>query len=186
MPVKTRTRTPACASPPKPAYVQLVCQDGVLHDSVGATPASIVNALEECRDAAPALFAAPGDLFEHRLDERMQSFEPDCFEYLGRAKGVGVDEMWSMGEEKWSPRGAKRTPKGWLVFKHDGYGRHGVGGSYGAINGGMRDVIGAWPVFGYYLYDAKGNPVDEEHILCLPPSMCYCFRAMEFPDNDDE
>ena len=44
------------------------------------------------------LFAEPGGLFEHRLDERMQCYQYDCFEYLGRAKGIGTDEMWSIGD----------------------------------------------------------------------------------------
>jgi len=142
------------------------------------------QALSECKKAVPALFATPGDLFEHRLDERMQSFMPDCFEYLGRATGVGSNETWSMGDEEWSPRGVKRTPKGWLVFRHDGHGRHGVGESYGAVNGGMRDVIGAWPLLEYYLYDANGEVVDGDHILCLPPSMVYCFRTVHMEEED--
>ena len=153
----------------------------------GTQPSDALNqALSECKDAVPALFATPGDLFEHRLDERMQSYMPDCFEYLGRTTGVGTNETWSMGDDAWSSRGIKRTPKGWLVFRHDGSGRHGVGGSYGAVNGGMRDVIGAWPLLKYHLYDAKGEVVDGEHILCLPPSMVYCFRAVDMEDEEDD
>jgi hypothetical protein len=180
MPAAKRAKTSA---PPPPPHKALVDEK---HVPLGPSATLRKATLEECREAAPVLFAEPGDLFEHRLDERMQGYEYDCFEYLGRAKGIGTDEMWSMGDNDRSSRGVERTPKGWLVFKHDGCSGNGVDGSYGAVNGGMRDVINAWPVYQYYLYDAKGEPVDKDHILCLPPRMCYCFRKLESPEESDE
>ncbi|GHP03333.1 hypothetical protein PPROV_000208800 [Pycnococcus provasolii] len=113
------------------------------------------SALAEARLCCPILFARPGDYLEHRRDERMQSFVPDIFEYLGR------------------------DDDDWLMFRHDC--GTGFGDYYGATNGGMRDVINAWPMSEY---EIPGK--DVYTFIRLPISMCWAFRLMEDDDEDDE
>ena len=126
--------------------------------------------LKELEDACPVLFAEEGDCFEHRLDERMQCYDNDLFQYKGRTVGSGKEP--------------NITPAGWLIFKH--LWGAGIGDEYHAINGGMRDVIDAWPQKDYWVYDDEGNY--DPKIFCLPPSMCYCFRKQEVysSEEDDE
>jgi len=102
----------------------------------------------------------------------MQSYEYDVFVYLGRTRGP--------------PHDGPQTPKNWLVFQHvDGTG---FGNYYGAVNGGVRDVIGAWPMSDYRVYCKHGN--FNEDVFCLPPEKCYCFRPVHEiygeQDSDDE
>ena len=122
----------------------------------------------EAQAACPALLAEVGDYFEHRLDERMQSFDPDLFIYLGRTVASG--------------KAPHETPPGWLMWRHiEG---SGIGDSYGAINGGVRDVIGAWPMSDYWVYDDDGQY--DKGVFCLPPNMCYCFRPFRDEDSEDD
>lgn len=67
--------------------------------------------------------------------------DPDIFEYEGR------------------------TAEGWLIFHHI------EGDGFYTANGGVRDAIGAYPIWYYF--------VDEDRIK-LPP-MCYMFR--ELPED---
>ena len=125
--------------------------------------------LREARLACPVLFADEGDLFSHRLDERMQSYDEDVFEYVGRT--VKIDAV-----------SAERvTPAGWLIFRH--MSGAGISGNGIALNGGVRDVIGAWPIDKYHLYDHNGQ--FDRKVFCLPPEKCYCFRCVDV-DSDDE
>ena len=47
----------------------------------------------------------------------------------------------------------------------------------------MRDVIGAWPVTDYWVYDNDGNY--DKDVFSLPPEMCYCFRVPETYSEDE-
>lgn len=130
--------------------------------------ARLLAVVEEARHACPALLANPGDMFEHRTHERVQSFQPETFEYIGRTKVGGKP-----------PRAV--TQAGWLIFKHL-YG-YGIEHNHHAVNGGVRDVINAWPTWAYRVYDAEGHY--EKGVFCLPPSMCYCFRKIEYSEFEE-
>ena len=132
--------------------------------------------LGEAKEACPAVFAKPGDLFEHPCDERTED-ENDVFEYLGRTKGSGVPP--------------KVTPPGWYKFKWVGL----AGVQFWNLNGGVRDLMGAYPTRDYNLYDDQGNVVCigrvpahwESDIICLPPSMCGGFNKTRwFKDDEGE
>ena len=127
--------------------------------------ARLLAVVEEARHACPALFANPGDTFEHRTHDRIQSFQLETFEYIGRTTASG------------KPPHAV-TQAGWLIFRHL-YG-YGIEDNHYAVNGGVRDAINAWPAWYYRVYDAEGHY--EKGIFCLPPSMCYCFRKIEYSE----
>jgi hypothetical protein len=130
--------------------------------------------LAEAEAACPAIFAEIGDMFEHRRDERMQNYELDVFEYVGRTAGSSVSHA--------TRHGPVTVAAGWLIFKHiDG---SGFGDYYGALNGGMRDVINAWPESDYWVYDDEGEY--DENVFCLPPDKCYCFRKLEEYMDEEE
>lgn len=131
---------------------------------------SSLDRLEEAKMVCPVLFAREGDLFDHRSDDRRET-ETEVFMYLGRTVGSGTQPYV--------------TPPNWLIFKHVD-GAWGIEDGFGAINGGVRDVIGAWPQSAYRVYDDDGN--FENGVMCLPPEKCYCFRFHEemFDDDDDE
>ena len=125
--------------------------------------------LREARLMCPAAFARPGQEFVHRRDERMQNYDYDLFRYLGR-----------------TIEGTHNSPPNWLIFRHiDGTG---YGDSYGAVNGGVRDVIGAWPLSDYWVYDKNGNY--DKDVFCLPLEKCYCMRPIHeiygYDDDEDE
>jgi len=125
--------------------------------------------LGEAKEACPAVFAKPGDLFEHK-SQRAYDDGDDIFEYgyLGRTRGSGV------------PPNA--TPSGWLKFKWIGL----QGGGFWQTTGGVRDLMEAWPLRDYYLYDDQGKVVDKK-IVCLPPSMCSGFGETRwFKDDEGE
>ncbi|GMI06056.1 hypothetical protein TrVE_jg5697 [Triparma verrucosa] len=112
-------------------------------------------------------------MFEHRRDERMQSYDPDLFEYLGRTASGGKPHV--------TRHGTVTVTAGWLMFKHiDGTG---FGNYHGAVNGGVRDVIFAWPMSEYWVSNDEG--FYDENVFCLPPEKCYCFRKEE-PYKEDE
>ena len=67
------------------------------------------------------------------------------------------------------------TPVGWLIFKHVD-GPWGIEEGYGAVNGGVRDAIGAWPQTQYRVYDGEGNY--DRGVMCLPPAKCHGFRVV--------
>ena len=46
--------------------------------------------LEQAKQACPAIFAEPGDKFLHRIDQRMQNYEWELFEYVGRETDADV------------------------------------------------------------------------------------------------
>ena len=130
--------------------------------------ARLLAVVEEARHACPTLLASPGDMFEHRLDEPPTSFQPETFEYIGRTTASGKPPQHV-------------TQAGWLIFKYvAGYG---IEGGYHANNGGVRDVIGAWPARNYRVYDAEGHY--EKGVFCLPPSKCYCLRKVEYSEFEE-
>ena len=125
---------------------------------------------QDAAEACPALFASVGDLFTHRRHDNMgDEMEDEVFVYQGRTLGSG--------------KAPAVTPAGRLIFKWVA-GSWGIEEGYGAINRGVRDVIDAWPQRDYRVYDDEGR--FEPGVFCLPPSMCYCFRAFEEPDDDDD
>jgi hypothetical protein len=148
--------------------------------------ACINELLEDAFMAAPALRATAGDIFFHRVDRRMRLcsadllqgqnerfpvewltmsptefiWEPDKFEYVGRSQD-----------------GDSARQSGWLIFRHL-EGQSGImgthGNSYWGCNGGMMDVIGAWPSRDYRVAADDGS--FDADLICLPPEMCYGFR----------
>lgn len=131
--------------------------------------ARLLAVVSEAREACPVLFAEEGDLFEHRLDERMHSFQTNIFQYVGRTKESGKPPLV--------------TPPGRLAFRH--LRGAGIGSHYHAVHGGVRDVTGAWPLPDYCVYDGNGNY--DRDVFCLPPKMCYSFRkfyAIESEEDD--
>ena len=59
-----------------------------------------------------------------------------------------------------------RTTNNWLIFRHvEGDGFH-------IVNGGVRDMIGAWPIENYAI-------PDDPSLIKLPPDLCYMFRVEE-------
>ena len=59
-----------------------------------------------------------------------------------------------------------RTTDNWLIFRHvEGDGFH-------IVNGGVRDIIGAWPMETYAI-------PDDPFLIKLPPDLCYMFRVEE-------
>ena len=59
-----------------------------------------------------------------------------------------------------------RTTNNWLIFRHvEGDGFH-------IVNGGVRDMIGAWPIENYEISD-------DPSLIKLPPDLYYMFRVEE-------
>jgi hypothetical protein len=150
--------------------------------------------LEQAKQACPAIFAEPGDHFLHRIDERMQNYEMELFEYVGRASDADVSPCGKAiceGCELCGKRGHHHLKKKWLTFRHvETPGTFGINANsttsatwYHALNGGMRDVAWAWnKVFDVY----RDDGTKDEDMICLPPDMCYCFRkAGELCDCGD-
>ena len=146
--------------------VVLNCQESSETAELRREVTALRSSLEEAKIACPVLFAREGDLFDHRRDDSV-TLETEVFEYLGRTTGSGKE--------------SHVTPPGWLIFKHVD-GAWGIEDGFGAINGGVRDVIGAWPQSAYRVYDDDGN--FENGVMCLPPEKCYCFRLHEMFDDD--
>ena len=52
------------------------------------------------------------------------------------------------------------------------------------MNGGMRDVIGAWPMSDYWVYDDEGNY--DKDVFCLPPEEVYDDEDEEEDEEEEE
>ena len=142
--------------------------------------------LNETRKAVPALYAQVGDRFVHRLPTQFGAY--DIFEYRGRTTGRHVGLCCRSLS---IPNGYRRcthshsrgpgphfTPDNWIIFKFIHGSSAGFGNAYrGSSRGGMRDLIDAWPVSKYWVFDEDGQY--DEAVICLPPSKCYGFRRME-------
>jgi len=83
--------------------------------------------LAEAEEAVPALFAAVGDSFTHRVDQDFLAYGDPVVEYEGR------------------------TDEGWLIFHHVD------GEDLNRTYGGMRDAIGAWPIEDYRINLPNGE-----------------------------
>jgi hypothetical protein len=125
--------------------------------------------LKEANEACPVLFATKGDIFTHPRLDGICDMEPEVFEYLGRTFQSGKEPS--------------ATLPGWIIFRHVD-GPWGIEGGHGAVNGGVRDVMGAWPMNEYRVYDDNGEY--EHGVMCLPPEKCFGFRLpMEYDDYDE-
>ncbi|KAJ1460911.1 hypothetical protein M885DRAFT_508370 [Pelagophyceae sp. CCMP2097] len=150
----------------------------------------------EARAACPALFAVVGDLFSHAIQDGRCDDSHVFFRYAGRSEaGSSGCKAGLCCDERTRSCGAGPhvTPAGWLLFEQFCCNHRGVyGGSYGSIDGGLRDVIDAWPMSEYRAFDKDGNY--DETVICLPPAMCYCMRpssraeykTMYHTDGDDD
>lgn len=138
--------------------------------------------LQEAKQAVPALFAKPGDLFEWR------TWTGDAVvEYVGRneapSKEITDEEFTNSFHDL--PKKDKMTPKkGWLVFRN-----HGGLTPLNVTSGGIRDACGAWPIACTSQYNADG--VIVEGTMCIPPENCGALKKCgcddkEGEDNDDE
>ena len=116
-----------------------------------------------CHGCVPCTLALVGELFEHRAVTCLATT------WITTSSSMDVQRC-----------GLRRSRLQKLANVPSVHGT-GIGSSYGAANGGMRDVIGAWPQKDYWVYDNEGNY--DESVICLPPHMCYCFRRIELPDE---
>ncbi len=107
--------------------------------------------------SSPVLFAEPGDLFWHPTAEEYSRYDRNVFRF----------EIYKEGK---------------FVFQWV-EGGNGIDCSrYGALNGGVRDLIGAFPVSNYV------DPDDPENAdrISLPAHMIWGFRTYVDPDEEDE
>lgn len=108
--------------------------------------------LKEAKQACPVLFAEIGDYFMHPHSHEYGDYDYDVFAYMGRKKS-----------------------NNWLLFEHVyGDGLH-------IVNGGLRDLLGAWPIQKYSLKHTDGTY--DEDILCLPPKLCGGFEILNTEIN---
>jgi hypothetical protein len=124
--------------------------------------AEAATQLAEAEEGCPALFASIGDCFEHRHDG------PFCHYSILRYEG-----RTAAGE-------VPGAPAGWLKFRF-------VGGDGDLTNGGVRDVICAWPLSEYPRYD-KAPPECHGYgtTITLPPSKVWAFRHERFASEEEE
>ena len=127
--------------------------------------------MQDARDMCPLLSAQPGDLFSHPRHDGIHDLPPEIFEYLGRATGEPT-------------AGPLATPKGWLLFRWVD-GPWGIGGGHGAVNGGVRDACGAFPIDKYVLYRPDGS-YDHCAEMALPPDRTRCFEPFDWGENGSE
>lgn len=144
--------------------------------------------LADAKDACPLLVAKKGDLFEHnRSDSMTWEIGPDIFEFIGRTK-VEVTAPCKKGFcPCWNSKANKnghKTPVGWIILKHVKGSGCGISGNHGAVNGGVRDAIGAWPIADYCVFKNSDGDYDED-VFCLPPSKCGGFRIAKQMDEGD-
>lgn len=139
-----------------------------------------MKVLEEAIEAVPALFAKPGDVFECEGEGFIYytscGMEETYLTFVGRNENQSraIEINGETSEAFKSPK------KGWLIFKDD-YNGKGID----RINGGVRDVLGAWPMDCYSQYDEDGKVI--RGTLCVPPAMCgplsfprrYCYEEEE-------
>ena len=124
--------------------------------------AEAATQLAEAEEGCPALFASIGDCFEHRHDRTNCHYS--ILQYEGRTAAGEVPG----------------APAGWLKFRF-------VGGDGDLINGGVRDVIGAWPLSEYPRYD-EAPPEDRGSgtTITLPPSKVWAFRHEHIVSEEEE
>jgi hypothetical protein len=176
------------------AALDVVLNMGI-NDSVGRLGRAEAT-LVEAREMCPVLFATVGQVFEHPLklgDDRA------VFRYKGRTTrgGSATCSEETCGSSNCG-EGPHLTPPNWLIFSS--WGTHVKGSgvdeseqvTYNESEPGVcqdvRDLIEAWPKHKYYVYAGEeiycpvGSTVHvpfDPALICLPPSMCYCFREVE-------
>ena len=163
--------TPASATATAAVYeARANLQDG---EQDGLLAPSDSEEESDSREMCSMVGVQPGDLLEHHtLDSNDGGWDIDTFKYVGAADG------------------ATRTPVGWHVFRWlEEFGGRGIcadgPGSHAGLNGGMRDVVNAWPMTEHYNYRADGT--FDDHELALPPGACWAFRRSgEWMDGEDE
>ncbi len=106
--------------------------------------------LKEANEAAPALFAKPGDQFTFHV--KYCDFDA-IFQYVGRNKTTRQRADFGGDHNYQSPE------IGWLIFRNVGDVKINV----------YRDIVGAWPIAAYSHYEG-GEMIQDT--LCIPPSMC--------------
>jgi hypothetical protein len=118
--------------------------------------------------SCPVLFAKPGDLFWHPTAEEYSRGDKNIFRFEkwvdNRTEGAGLGEAHPCN-----------TEGGRFVFEWI-EGGNGIDCSrYGALNGGVRDLIGAFPVCVYV------DPDDPENAdrISLPAHMISGFRMLD-------
>ena len=136
-----------------------------------AMPTSDRKLLQDAREAAPALFAKPGDKFEWTG----WTGDSSVVEYVGRnmVPSKAVEFRGETTGEYKSPK------KGWLIFKNSG--------GYTPLNvssGGIRDACGARPLACHHQYDEEGEVVDEGTMV-LPPEKVGVLNKCQY-DRDEE
>jgi hypothetical protein len=120
--------------------------------------------LGEAREACPALFAEPGDRFQHSSNDN-ETFEPTILVYKGRTIAGGSRKCSQEFCGRDCEKGEHVTEKDWLIFEIEGP---------DIMNGGFRDVIQAWSLRDHYVYGEDGSY--DKTLLCLPPSKVYGCR----------
>lgn len=127
-----------------------------------------IRQLEEAKQAAPALFAKPGDMFEWLCPSEMynESFtEPCVLEYLGRNETAPIPIELSLSGIDF----IRSSPEvGWLVF------RHVRGRCINEAGYGIRYALDAFPQALFQHYNSEGQA--DESTICIPPSMCGSLR----------
>jgi hypothetical protein len=127
--------------------------------------------LEEAKQAAPALFAKPGDLFEWFCDSNVYNencdVEPCVIEYLGRNETAPISIELQLGGINFT----RKSPAiGWLVFRY-------VRGQHINERGyGIRYALDAFPQCLYQQYNDEGQAEDDT--ICIPPAVCGLLRAV--------
>jgi hypothetical protein len=136
-------------------------------------PTTDLKLLQDAREAAPALFAKPGDTFEW-MDGHGESY---VVEYVGR-NTVPSKAVEFRGETT----GEYKSPKkGWLIFKNSGGCK-----PLNVSSGGIRDECGAWPLACHYQYNEEGEVVDEGTMVLPPEKVGVLNKCRYYGDDDDE
>lgn len=118
--------------------------------------------LKEANEAAPALFAKPGDRFTFHV-KYCDFFA--LFQYVGRNETPPQKADFRGDHNYQSPE------IGWLIFRNVGE------VSFNAY----RDIVGAWPIAAYSHYEGGEMKNDT---LCIPPSMCGELNVWKDWDED--
>lgn len=128
--------------------------------------------LQEAREAAPALFAKPGDKFEWTG----RYGDDYVIEYVGRnmTPSKVVEFRGETTGEYMSPK------KGWLIFRNTG----GLT-PLNVTSGGIRDACRAWPLACYSHYNEEGEM--DEDTMCISPDQIGALKKYGWwHDSDSE
>ena len=139
-------------------------------------PTNDLKLLQDAREAAPALFAKPGDKFEWTG----WTGQPSVVEYVGR-NTVPSKAVEFRGETT----GEYKSPKkGWLIFKNAG--GEAEWKPLSVSSGGIRDACGSWPLACHYLYNEDGEVVDEGTMVLPPEKVGVLNKYLYYGDDEEE